>query len=221
MQTLPATFAEAEAVQFARHWLANVSEAAFLDSGHPSLDPAAAHWFVRRIIKQYVESHPLNAVEMVEAAVLGWGEADLALRELIAEKTSRNEPLDAVLGGYNIRLIHPGIQHRRGKSKVPNLIQDIVIATLVLQLIERFPPLRPYRSQVGKKLRPSACSIVAQVLSEAGLHRGDEKAIQQICRRYLPAILHGYQWPDWGRKSLGFEGQAADGNRSKMIAGIN
>ena len=64
MQTLPATFAEAEAVQFARHWLANVSEAAFLDSGHPSLDPAAAHWFVRRIIKQYVESHPLNAVEI-------------------------------------------------------------------------------------------------------------------------------------------------------------
>ena len=79
MQTLPATFAEAEAEQFARHWLANVSEAAFLDSGHGSLDPAAAHWFVRRIIKQYVESHPFNAAKMVEAAVLGWGEADLAL----------------------------------------------------------------------------------------------------------------------------------------------
>ena len=116
-------------------------------------------------------------------------EAQDALIELIAEKTDRGEPLGAVLGAYNIRLLHPGIPRQRGKSKVSNMLQDISIAALVFQLVEWFPPLKPTRF---KTWQPSACSIVAEVLPEFGLHRGGEKAVQAIWRHYGPAVS---RWP--------------------------
>jgi hypothetical protein len=201
----PVTLAEAEAKEFARVFLARMQEPGFFDSGHDAFDPAGAHGWVRRLIRLEFESHPLRAARIVEYAVLGSTAADQVLRELIAEKTEHNEPLGAVLGGYNIRLMNSDtdIRHRHGKSRVDNLVADIVIATLVLQLIERFPPLKSTRF---KAWRPSACSIVAEVLAEMGLHRGDEKAIQEVWRRYGRVIMAGYQWPYQGQKSSGLEG---------------
>jgi hypothetical protein len=197
---LPATFVEAEALQFARNWLATIRAADFLDSGYKPFDPAASHAFVRRSLRQIIQLHPLNAAKVVEYAVHGLHDADIVLRELIAEKIDRGEPLGAVLGAYNIRIVHPdGLHRHRGRSKVPNLIQDIMITCLVLELIERFQPLKPTRSQIGRKQSQSACGIAAIVLAEVGLHRGGEQTIQQIWRRYAPSILPGYQWPHWGR----------------------
>ena len=198
---LPATMIEAEARTFARIFITIVGESAFLDGPHATLDPEAARWFVRRLMRLLAELHPLNAAQIVEYAVLGLPEADAVLRELIAEKLDRNEPLGAVLGSYAIRMAHPTIS-RRGKSKVTNLVQDVLIATLVLCLVERFPPLKPTRF---KTTHASACSIVAEILQEAGLNRGDEKAIQAIWGRYAPSILPGYQLVDWGKRLQGFE----------------
>ena len=100
MTQLPATLIEAELLAFGRIFIARVREGAFLDSPHGALDPAAAHWFVRRIIKQYAESHPLNAARMVEAAVLGWSEAQTRrevehyLARVEAERLSQEQPDD-------------------------------------------------------------------------------------------------------------------------------
>jgi len=200
---LPVTLEEAQAREFTRVFLARMCEPGFFDSGHDAFDPAGAHEWVRRLIRLELESHPLRAARIVEYAVLGSIQADQVLRELIAEKTERNEPLGAVLGAYNIRLMNPpDVRHRRGKSQVDNLVADIVIATLVLQLKERFS-LNPTRF---KAWHASGCSIVAEVLAEMGLHRGDEKAIQEVWRRYGRVIMAGYQWPYRGQKSLGLEG---------------
>src|SRR6478752_4073356 len=89
-------------------------------------------------------------------------------------------PGQRVIEGANFRLVNevrytraaPGHSPPPSKSKVDHLMQDIVITTLVLTLVERFPPLKPTRRQTGWKRRPSACSIAAQVMSEIGLHRG-------------------------------------------------
>ncbi|MET4201315.1 hypothetical protein [Bradyrhizobium sp. LA6.12] len=208
---LAATIVEAEAVAFARVWIGRQLQGPFLDSAHGMLDPAASHWFVRRLIRQFVESSSLNAARIVESAVHGCGEADMALREIITDKLDRGEPLGAVLAAYNVRLIHPDIVRVRGKSKVTNLLQDVMIAGLVLELIERFPPLKPTRSQVGRKTCPSACSIAAAALAQSGLHRGEERAVQVIWQRYSPALLHGYGWPNRGTRSLGFEPESGSG----------
>jgi hypothetical protein len=203
---LPATWLEAEASEFARIWIRRICGADFFGSGHNALEPEAARWFVNRIIRLCIETHPLHAARIVEYAVHGSAFADQALRDLIAEKTNRGEPLGAVLGGYNIRLMNRDVRHHSGKQKADYLVQDVLIAFLVLTLVERFPPLRPTRSQIGWKRHPSACSIVATVLGEIGLQRGDEKAIGKIWERYGGNLADGYAWPDQGQRSLGFEG---------------
>ena len=203
--TLPETLDEAEALAFARVWIKRVGGAAFFESGRGPLDLAASHWFVRRLIRLAIESGPSGAARIVEYAVHGSPVADLALQEAIDEKVNRNEPLDAVLGADEIRARHSEIHHRSGKSPVDHLMQDIAITTLVLQLVERFPPMKPTRSQSGWKRRPSACSIVHQVLTDIKLHRGSEEAIQKVWRRLGPTIATDYAWPELGQRSLGFE----------------
>jgi hypothetical protein len=197
---LPETMEEAQARAFAREWIARVAAPGYFDSGEGAFDPAGAHGWVRQLIRLEIEAHPLQAAMIVEYAVLGSAAADQVLRELIAERTERNEPLGAVLGGYNIRLMNldTNTHHRHGKSQVDNLVADIVIATLVLQLVERFG-IRPTRKSAW---RPCACSIVAEVMAELHLYRGDWEAVQKVWNRYQRAITAGYQWPYQGQKAL-------------------
>jgi hypothetical protein len=184
---LPSTLIEAEALQFAREWISRAQEGKFLDLGYPPLHRDAGRALARRMIKQYALMHPFNMTSVVDAAWVGCNDADLALRELAAEMLDCKEQLPAVLAAYTIKLLHPS-PRLRGQKKATNLLQDITIATLIMVLIEQFG-LKPTRSQIGRKQRPSACSVVADVMAEAGLHRGTEGAVQQIWRHYSPAIL--------------------------------
>jgi hypothetical protein len=202
MTTLPATFVEAEAERFTRDWFGDVTKGSFLDTGYRTFDLEVTQVLLRRILRAYAEAHPLNVTKVVHWAINGLDEADDVLRELIAERVEYHEPLGADLGAYNKRLIHPdGLHRRSGRSKVPFLLQDVVIAVAVLQLIERFPSLKASRFLGGgsKKARACACSIVAKVMMELRLHRGGEDSVRKIWDRLKPVILPGYQWPDWGR----------------------
>ena len=62
--------------------------------------------------------------------------------------------------------------------------------TLIMELIERFD-MQPTRRQTGRKREPSYCSIVNTALSEAGLHRGGERAIEAVWFRYKASVLPG------------------------------
>ena len=156
-------------------------QGAFGTSPYATFDPATSDWLIKMYVKDLVEaSQPLQVAVVVEAAVHGCRHSNAALIEVIAEKTNRNEPLGTVLGGYAIRALNPDIPRDRGKSRWSNVIQNVFIGLLILALIQRFPPMRATRSQIGRKLQPSACSIVGDVLAELGLHRGNEGAIEKI-----------------------------------------
>jgi hypothetical protein len=148
------------------------------------LHPEAGRAFLRRLMKQAALGNAFAMDDLVAVADAGWDDADIALRELIAEFVNRNEPLPAVLAAYNIRALNPSRAPRaRGPKPATNTLQDITIITLLTELVERFH-LRPTRYQLGRRTRSSACSIASVALTEAGLHRGGEKAIQQIWGHY-------------------------------------
>jgi hypothetical protein len=194
--TLPASYGaavEAEALQFARDFLARAQEGDFMGLGNPPLGPMADHVFARRWCKFCAALHPQGAEQVVDLAITyGERSAHEALVELIDEKTDRYEPLGAVLGAYSIRLRRVPFHAHSGPART-TLIEDVVFSILILQLVERFH-LNPTRYRDRKHERPSACSIAARAAADMGLHRGDEDAFRKIWKRVAPRLLPGMRF---------------------------
>jgi hypothetical protein len=190
--TLPATYLEAAAMAHARSALATVRAANPLEIGDP-FDTEAMHLLVRRTLKELADWHPRNAARVLELAIHGMEQADLALKDLIAERNERGEPLSPALVTYtNILGNHPP-SYRRPRSRPPsNFLANFIVCVLILDLRLQFPELGLRRSS---SRRPSACSIVAAVLIEAGIGRGGEEAIRKIWERYGPPVV-----PYWVKK---------------------
>jgi hypothetical protein len=186
MTRLPSTYIEAQALAVARDWIAWHCE-----SPDGIFHPNAAAVYGTSLMKRFAQSHPFGADDVVYFAEHGSKEADLALRELIAEYTDRGEPLTAVLRAYNIRLINPSNRPRKhGAGRAENFIRDAGIWFLVEALIIKCD-LRPtQRTNRKTKLHPqSACSIAAAALSEAKINIPiGSKAVEKIWGRYLPAF---------------------------------
>jgi hypothetical protein len=183
---------EGSALAAAREWIARCLEppeasTLFFGVVLPPMHPPAGRVVFREMTKQWALWHPFNMTKVCEAARAGWDEADLILRELIATFVNRGEQLPAVLAAYNIELLAQATQPRpRGRKKTAQWLQDICIATLIVLLVEQFG-LKPRRRQSSMS-KPSACSIVAQALSEAGIHRGGERAIEKVWQHYSSAF---------------------------------
>jgi hypothetical protein len=186
---LPATLEEAQALMFARDWLAAIRAADFLQLGDPFTDDAL-HALVRRTFKNLAEWHPRNAARVLRLALHGAEDAHAALADLIAERTERDEPLGPTLATYANILANDG----RPKPRRPegrqrgNFLANFVIVVLLIDMKRRLGlPLRTMSLR-----RPSLCSIVAQVLAELGLSRGGEEAIWKIWAAYGPPVIPGY-----------------------------
>jgi hypothetical protein len=179
---------EAEALAFARERVAELARGDFLELGFPPLHPGVSRAFAQRMIVEAMRNADMM-LQVIDAAYLGWRDGRDALDALIMELTNRHQPLPAFLAEYNARRLKGALPARlRGRRKSTNLVQDILACGLIIELIENFK-LRPTRSQIGRKREPSACSIVSQAMAGAGLHRGGERAMQDIWRRYEASLL--------------------------------
>jgi hypothetical protein len=185
MTQLPATFVEAEALAFARDWVAWARR-----DPQGIFHPNATTVYGTAAMKSWAR-WPFGEDDIVYFAENGCKEAALALRELIADHNNRGEPLTAVLAAYNIRLINPNRRPRkRGPGPAQNFIRDFGITMLVIHLMERFG-LRPtQRTNRKAKLHPpSASGIAATALTEAGINIPlGFKGVEKIFARYLPAL---------------------------------
>jgi hypothetical protein len=179
--TLPVTFVEANtvaALAFAREWIAGQREPGGI------FYPDAEHRYGRVLMKEFALVHPFGADEIVYFAENGSKEADYALREIIAERTDRGEPLGAVLGAYNIRLLNPLRPSSPGPARAAHFVRDMGITLLIEALIERCG-LRPSPNPASRQ--PSACGVAAQALTEAGIGISlTPKGVGAVWRRYLP-----------------------------------
>jgi hypothetical protein len=192
MTQLPATLAEAEALDFARQWVATCSEGDFIGLGLPPLHPDAGRALTRRMLRHGMQD-ATTMLAILDLAYAGWQDARDALSDTIFDFANRGEPLPGSLVEYNTRVhknrlppISPRLRHAK---KSANILQDMFIVTLIMELIIVFK-LRPTRNQVYKA-GPSACSVIAQALAEAAVHRGGEKAMMAVWNRYKASVLPG------------------------------
>jgi hypothetical protein len=162
MQKLPAlpTFREVvaiEALAFARDWIAEHRK----PNGrfHPDAN------YVKDLMKEYAQFHPFNCDEICYFAANGSKEADLALRELYAERSDRGEDPGVVLTAYIIRLINPA-RGRSGPGKAADFIRDMGITVLLQALMDRFQDQLPM-NRSSDSAGPSFSSVAAQALCEA------------------------------------------------------
>ena len=193
MTKLPATVLEAEATNWARDTVREHKKAGgiFSDDAHLRYGRAA--------MKVWILSHPFGADDIVYFAENNSKEADIALREVIAEKTNRGEQLGAVLGAYNIRLLSPTRSQKHGPGRADNFVRDMGIVMLVAALIERFG-LAPTWNRKARK--PAAPTIAATVLTEAGIVSMSSRGVEKVWGRYLPVLFAGTRYAARSRFAL-------------------
>lgn len=203
MTNLPA-FPEAQAVQalqYARTFVGRMMEPGFqpvlaskpLPMG--PLHPDAGHFWFRDICKPFVISNDAAMLEFVRYAEAGNGDAIAILDEILDEILNHGGELPNFLATYVAKQRRGYIHPRGGKAKTDNILRDICIMVLLMDLYRDFG-LHFTRSQSAKRHhRPSACSIAAQALAEAGIMSVDEPALHDIYRRWKGPLLTG--WLGW------------------------
>jgi hypothetical protein len=122
---------------------------------------------------------------LIEFARAGWDDADIALREMFIERANRTEEISPYLRTYIAGIISRPINAPVGPKPATNIAADIAIAMVVFTLM--LPP-HNLKAQRSTRRKPSACSVAAQALAEAGLHRGGEQAIEKIWKRWGRAL---------------------------------
>src|SRR5262245_15979278 len=138
-------------------------------------------------MKRWIEFHAFGADDVVYFAENGSEQAELALREVNAERTDANQPLGAVLSAYNIRLLNPSHKNP-GPEKAANFVRDIGIHLLCHFLLKEFEPfgLRLYQSATRQV---SASSIAAEALTKAGIGIVmGPNGVERIWKRYNPIM---------------------------------
>jgi hypothetical protein len=189
MTKLPATLAEAEALEYGHQFIREARE----DSGvfaivlgeMSVLDQRAGRLLTKEALKRWADRNWQGARLVVDLANDGAGDAQDALDDLKNDYLHTYRPLPPALANYVM-----GPRPPRKKSKTANILLDAGMAALVEQLIRRFG-LKPYRNrslyETPENL--SACAVVAIVFAEAGLHRGGEAAVEKVWRRWGPVLM--------------------------------
>jgi hypothetical protein len=157
-----------------------------LHIGISMVHPDAGHVHLRQILKFLAMSpiDPFKIYEIIDWARAGWGDADIAMRELGVELENRGETVPIALKAYRNELSNPYRQQwprAHGSQKATYILQDIAITVLVEKLTVQYPTL-PFFGRSPRK--PSVCGIVATVFTEARLGRsltGD--AVRKIWKR--------------------------------------
>src|SRR5262249_55102914 len=126
---------------------------------------------------------------LVEAALAGWQDAQDVLRDLIFQYTNRHEALPSFLAYYNAKMLAGHVAPKlRGRKTSADFMQDLVLMTLMMELVARFG-LNIFRHQLGRKRKPSATSIAAIAASKVGLQRGGEDAMRAIWQELEPKLV--------------------------------
>ena|SRR5215212_2561968 len=169
MTKLPATIlGELEIVDVVAHWIDLISAL---------MTTEAARIVLRDHIRATVRAGTLPTMQVIAAARAGHQDADMALRELIAETIDRREDLPTALAGYAQEAVFRGpTNYPPGRNLADTWLRDIAIAVLVCLAAETWH-LKPTRNRASK--RPSACSIVAAALNRRG-HNITEQHVGRI-----------------------------------------
>ena len=124
-----------------------------------------------------------------------------ALARMIEVRKARGEALELDLVAYAKKIAGrgpPRLPRYRG-SLHKDFGTHVAVILIVLDIIQRFPRLSLQRNPATE--RPSAFSVVAAVLAEAGIDRGGEEAIRKTWKNYGPLGFPDRFSPLWPRSN--------------------
>jgi hypothetical protein len=152
----------------------------------------AGHVVLRDQMKVFAAARPFNMSTLKAYARAGWEDAQLALREMVAEHLGRDCKLPPQLADYVIDEWNPNLLGKpRGPKKAAHIMRDICFVAVISEVADRCG-LRPTRSRGSRApvRRPSACAVVAAAIElELPGSRGSERALEQIWERLSPWIF--------------------------------
>jgi hypothetical protein len=189
---LPAVQESDDALIFARQWIADIRASDFNEWGVSPFDASGGAVLVNRLMRILLDGDTYQALLVLDLARAGWWPADRAIRDANAERVRQGLPPVPLLTEFAVRHLdgEPPPAMSQGKSKIPNLLADLALCTLIMMLCEQFK-LKPTRGACSRR-RPSACSIAARAAGEAGLQRGGESSLNKVWKRYARALTPGW-----------------------------
>jgi hypothetical protein len=162
MSQLPKPTQVAEAQAYAHQCLEQLKDKLLVGAG-PILHPETAEIFARRCFKLKAMSGFEGMMQMIEAARV-YDEVDVALCELYAELKHEHLKPPPMLDTYATEALLKRRRRRRGRRKSTNLLQDVMFASLMADLIQTFG-LRATRK--AETHRDSAGDILAVAVNKA------------------------------------------------------
>jgi hypothetical protein len=152
--------------------------AGWIDRLADKLSSEAGRNRLRDAIRASIGQGTLPTLRVIAAAHAGFSDADIALREMIAEKLDRREELPTSLQAYaQEALFHGPVPNGPGRHLTDTYIRDIGIAVLVVTATSYWPSLPATRNRASK--HPSACQLVSEALGRRGFNIG-ERRVEKI-----------------------------------------
>ena len=163
MSQFPKTTRVADALAYARQWLAELKDKDLFATGVPTLHPEAGEMWLRQHLKWRAMSGAHEMMWVIDNARAGWDEADAALRDLAIELMHRKQ-CPALLEAYAMEALKTPHRRSRGRRKSRNALQDILFAGLMIELVQEFDldPTRKTETHCD-----SVCDVLVIVVNEA------------------------------------------------------
>jgi hypothetical protein len=157
----------------------------------PILDPETGENFALQVLKLRALSGAGGLLLIIELARAGYDEADLALRQLAQELMHRKQ-CPVMLEAYAQEVLPKPWRRKQGRRKSTNLLQDVMFASLMADLVHKFG-VRPTRRR-DPRHDHSACDILVMAVSEA-------KSLKRSFNYKDAERLWG-QWGNWVRSGV-------------------
>jgi hypothetical protein len=182
MAELPATISEAEMIDTVAHWF---------DLFTKLLTTESSRLYTQIWLKRLVRQGTIPTVRVIQWANEGHADADIALRQVVAEMLDQSERPPATIAGYAAQALNrQPVTRRRGGDAADNLLRNQVIAFCVAKAIEFWHPHLPMSRHRGSK-SPSACSVTSAALVKRRINIGEHR-VEKIYRD-LADLLPGHQ----------------------------
>jgi len=144
---------------------------------------------VRRLFKELARLYPNDMLKVIATARAGNADAKDAMLELANDYLYRGEKLPVPLANFQMELNAGHLPRHPARKKASNFLRNWAIAIIILELIDKFPFLRPTRSRDSRSpsRRRSACAIMAEALKlelPKGVFKPGEKAVEEIWRQH-------------------------------------
>ena len=156
----------------------------------PALHKDAGHELIQKMIKGIINAVGANDNDVQMwlirlANFHGVEDAHVILLEWIRDYHQKGQPLPTYLATYD-DVLRDDFVSRTGSPRSKNIAADIAICCLVFNLTQS-----PYcfHARSRHRHKPSASSIVAEALADAGISRGGADGILNVWKEYGRGLL--------------------------------